>query len=106
MSLDYQLLKDDKTKSLNIVFKDDLLGSSDNKDIFRSAIDTVISEEYYECVINLEHVKYMDSSGLGILITLLTKFRNKGGEVVLENLSEQVKKLLIITKLNSIFEVK
>ncbi len=45
----------------------------------------------------------MNSSGIGVLITILTKFRNKGGEVVLVSPSEQIKKLLIITKLNAIF---
>jgi anti-sigma B factor antagonist len=47
----------------------------------------------------------MNSSGLGVLITVLTKLRNKGGEVVLLNPSEQVKKLLLITKLNNIFNI-
>jgi len=40
-----------------------------------------------------------------VLITILTKFRNKGGEVYLMKPSESVKKLLVITKLNAIFHV-
>ena len=54
---------------------------------------------------DISNVRYINSSGIGVLITILTKFRNKGGEVVLIKPSEQVKKLLIITKLNAIFNV-
>jgi anti-sigma B factor antagonist len=40
-----------------------------------------------------------------MLITILTKFRNKGGEVFLLKPSENVQKLLVITKLNAIFQI-
>ena len=57
------------------------------------------------CAIDISNVRYINSSGIGVLITVLTKFRNKDGELVLINPSEHVKKLLIITKLNAIFNV-
>jgi len=56
-------------------------------------------------VIDLEKVRYISSSGLGLLITLLTKMKNAGGELFLTAPSEHVKKLLLITKLNEIFKV-
>jgi anti-sigma B factor antagonist len=56
-------------------------------------------------VIDLEKVRYISSSGLGLLITLLTKMKNSGGELLLTAPSEHVKKLLLITKLNGIFKV-
>lgn len=56
-------------------------------------------------VIDLEKVRYISSSGLGLLITLLTKMKNAGGELFLTAPSEHVKKLLLITKLNGIFRV-
>ncbi|WP_114751392.1 STAS domain-containing protein [Pleomorphovibrio marinus] len=56
-------------------------------------------------IIDLSEVRYISSSGIGVLITMLTKMRNAGGEVVLTSPSEHVKKLLIITKLNNIFTV-
>ena len=56
-------------------------------------------------VIDLETVRYISSSGLGLLITLLTKMKNAGGELFLTAPSEHVKKLLLITKLNGIFTV-
>ena len=56
-------------------------------------------------VIDLEKVRYISSSGLGLLITLLTKMKNAGGELFLTAPSEHVKKLLLITKLTGIFTV-
>ena len=57
------------------------------------------------CAIDIHDVRYINSSGIGVLITILTKFRNKGGEVVLIKPSDSVEKLLVITKLNSIFTI-
>jgi anti-sigma B factor antagonist len=56
-------------------------------------------------VINLANIKFMNSMGLRFLIALLTKTRSIGGDTVLIAASEQVNKLLIMTKLNSIFTV-
>lgn len=56
-------------------------------------------------VINLSNIKYMNSMGLRFVLALLTKTRNKGGDTVLIEASDQVNKLLIMTKLQSIFHV-
>lgn len=68
-------------------------------------VNDFINQKQLLCAIDISQIKYISSSGIGVLITLLTKFRNKGGEVVLINPSEHVKKLLIITKLNAIFTI-
>lgn len=68
-------------------------------------IQEKISENILLCAIDISEVNHINSSGLGFLITILTKFRNKGGEIYIINPSEQVKKMLIITKLNAIFNV-
>lgn len=54
-------------------------------------------------IIDLSEVKVINSAGLNLLIHLLTKSRNAGGETILIHLSEQLNNVLIITKLNSIF---
>lgn len=69
------------------------------------AVNNAINEGIVLCAINIENVKYINSSGIGVLITLLTKFRNQEGEVVIVKPSEHVKKLLIITKLTAIFKI-
>lgn len=56
-------------------------------------------------VMDLTELQHINSSGLGVLITLLTKARKVSGEVVLTNPSEFINNILIITKLNSVFNI-
>lgn len=54
--------------------------------------------------VDLSQLEHINSSGLGVLITMLTKARKKDGELVLVSPSQNVRNLLLITKLNSIFQ--
>jgi anti-sigma B factor antagonist len=56
-------------------------------------------------VLELSGLRYMNSSGLNVLVNVLTKARNAGGEVVVCNLSAKVRDLLVITKLDTIFHI-
>jgi len=56
-------------------------------------------------VLNMHEVNYIDSGGLGTLVSLYTTARNAGGAVKLASLSQRVGDLLQITKLLTIFEV-
>ncbi len=56
-------------------------------------------------VMNLREVNYIDSGGLGTLVSLYTTARNAGGSVKLASLSQRVGDLLQVTKLLTIFEV-
>ncbi len=82
----------------------DLIGEHDGTLVLSKAADA-IQQGILQCVIDISKLRYINSSGIGVLITILTKFRNKGGEVYLLNPSESVQKLLIITKLNAIFHI-
>lgn len=93
---------DIKGPVLVLALEGDLIGETNGMELME-LVNEKVNGEIVKCAIDLSAVRYMNSSGIGVLITLLTKFRNKGGEVVLINPSEQIKKLLIITKLNSIF---
>lgn len=55
-------------------------------------------------VIDLGKVKWMNSSGLGMLIGSMTTLKNSGGELRLANVTEKVQSLFMITKLVTIFE--
>lgn len=87
-----------------INFHGDLIGEENGPEIIESVNDT-LSNNIVKCAVDISDVRYINSSGIGVLITILTKFRNKGGEVVIVNPSEHVKKLLVITKLNAIFSI-
>jgi anti-sigma B factor antagonist len=82
----------------------DLIGNPDSQQLV-DLVNTSIKESMILCAIDLSAVRFINSSGIGILVSLLTKFRNRGGEMVLINPSEHIRKLLIITKLNAIFTV-
>ncbi len=73
-----------------------LIGEEAGSGILEIANDA-INRGKILCLIDIENVKYINSSGIGVLITLLTKFRNNEGEVVIMKPSEHVNKLLIIT---------
>ena len=81
-----------------------LIGEHDGMSLLNHFADRV-EEGQHHFVIDLSAIKHINSTGLGVFITLLTKARKKGGEVVLVNPSEYIKNLLLITKLNSIFQI-
>ncbi|MFQ5797758.1 MAG: STAS domain-containing protein [Bacteroidota bacterium] len=55
-------------------------------------------------VIDLKEVKFMNSSGLGMLIGGLTTMKNAGGELKIANASQKIESLLVITKLITVFD--
>ena len=93
-----------KNKTLTLRVSGDLIGE-DNGTQLVSAVNDAMSHQVITWIIDISGLRYINSSGIGVLITILTKFRNKGGEVYLMNPSDSVKKLLVITKLNSIFQI-
>jgi anti-sigma B factor antagonist len=93
-----------KSNTLILRISGDLIGE-DNGARLIDAVSDALSHKVPACIIDISDLRYINSSGIGVLITILTKFRNKGGEVYLMKPSENVKKLLVITKLNAIFHV-
>lgn len=89
---------------LHIITEGDLLGLQNDLAILEF-INQELPENVIYCVIDIANINYMNSSGLSMLIRILTKFRNKDGDVALVNPSDSVRKLLIITKLNAIFNL-
>lgn len=93
-----------KNQVLTLSLQGDLIGEDNGMDII-AMINDHIQNGVRSCIIDISGLRYINSSGIGVLITILTKFRNKGGEVCLLKPSESVQKLLIITKLNAIFQI-
>ena len=82
----------------------DLIGEENGPEIV-AEMESYNGQGNLKVIVDISEVRYINSSGIGVLITLLTKARNKGGELCLINPSESVQKLLIITKLQAIFKV-
>jgi len=64
----------------------------------------LVEEKKLHVIIDLSEVKFMNSSGLGMLISGYTTMKNAGGNMVLANATEKIYSLLMITKLVTIFE--
>lgn len=82
----------------------DLIGEDGGASIIEK-VNEAVEKKARVCLVDISRVRYINSSGIGVLITILTKFRNKDGEVYLMKPSENVQKLLVITKLNAIFQI-
>jgi len=72
--------------------------------IIRDAIRKLLEAGDRKFLLNLADCDYIDSSGLGELVTSFTTVRNAGGELKLLNLTKRVQDLLQITKLLTVFE--
>lgn len=71
---------------------------------FRQTVDNLLGSGATRIVINLEHVHYVDSAGLGALIEAHRKTKAKGGRLKLSNLGPNFKHALETAKLLPIFE--
>jgi anti-sigma B factor antagonist len=73
--------------------------------IFRDTIRDLTGKAHKKLLLNLGEVSYIDSSGIGELVSAFTTVTNQGGVLKLLNLTKRVKDLLQITKLYTVFEV-
>lgn len=72
--------------------------------VFRDQIRELIGKGNKKILLNLGEVSYIDSSGIGELVSGYTTVTNAGGMLKLLNLNKRVKDLLQITKLYTVFE--
>jgi anti-sigma B factor antagonist len=72
----------------------------------RKTVRDLVSKGTKKIVLNLADVSYIDSSGVGELVSSYTAVRNAGGELKLLNLTKKVHDLLQVTKLYTIFDIK
>src|SRR5437870_10858766 len=68
-------------------------------------INELLDQEHRNFVLNLTDVPYIDSFGLGQLVTIWTSIRSRDGQLVLLRPTDHVRQLLQISKLDSIFQV-
>ena len=87
-----------------IEIKGSIVGDGDT-DKFRSAVQDFIEQGNKCLVVNLGKVNYMNSSGIGAIISAYTSYKKVTGEVKLAGISDNVQNLLAVTKLIDIFDV-
>lgn len=86
-----------------IEFSGDLKGGPDASD-FNDDLHGLIEEGKKQVIADLSSVKFMNSSGLGILIGGLTTMRNAGGNLKIAGADKRIESLLMVTKLLTVFD--
>ena len=71
----------------------------------REVVQQLVNEGYTKILVNLAGVIHIDSSGIGELMMNYTTLRNRGGELKLMHLNKNVRNLLQITRLFTVFDV-
>ena len=97
------------TRQLNGVTVVDLSGRitlGEGSVILRDSVRELLGKGNKKILLNLGDVNYIDSSGIGELVSAYTTVKNQGGELKLLNLTKKVHDLLQITKLYTVFDVK
>lgn len=93
----------EKYEAVVIELKGNVMGGDDTKN-FNELLHKLIEEDKKQIVVDLSGVKFMNSSGLGMLIGGLTTVKKSEGQLKLACVTEKIESLLIITKLITIFE--
>jgi len=79
--------------------------AGDGADRLRERLKALAEAGSVNAILNLEDVDYIDSSGLGALVMSFSALRKKEGTMKLLNLSRRNVELLVLTKLETVFEV-
>lgn len=93
----------EKYNAVVIELKGDVMGGDDPRE-FAALLHKLIDEGKKNIVVDLGDVKFMNSSGLGMLISGLTTAKKADGNLKLARVGDKIQSLLIITKLIQIFE--
>ncbi|NOX66199.1 MAG: STAS domain-containing protein [Chlorobi bacterium] len=93
----------EKYDAVVITLKGNVMGGPDSQE-FQDLLHKLLEENKKNIIVDLGGVKFMNSTGLGMLISGYTSVKNGGGTLVLANATEKINSLLVITKLITIFD--
>jgi anti-sigma B factor antagonist len=96
------------TRQMNNVMVVDLSGRielGEGSSTLRNTVKDLLEKGQKNILLNLGEVNYIDSAGVGELVSAFTSVRRQGGELRLLHLTKKVRDLLQITKLYTVFEV-
>jgi anti-sigma B factor antagonist len=100
-----QIIKEEKTgQSLVLVLEGELMGGEQSQ-ILQDRIFEAIRQGNTQVVLDLSSVKWMNSSGLGVLMGCMTSLRSGGGDLKLVGVSERVKRPIQITRLDQVLSI-
>lgn len=74
-------------------------------DRLMTALDEELGGQLNTVVLDMSDLQYMNSTGLNILINVLTRTRNAGGDTLIAGVSNSVRQLFLVTKLDTVFTI-
>ena len=86
-----------------LYLKGNLMGGPEGMQVHEK-VKSLLADKMKKIVIDLSKVKWMNSSGLGILMACMTSVQNAGGQLKISGATEKIKNLFMITKLITLFE--
>ena len=86
-----------------VSLKGNLMGEPDTTEV-REKIYSLLQDEVRKIVLDLSKVKWVNSTGLGTLISVMTSVKNKNGDLRLAHVTEKLESLFMITQLIKVFK--
>lgn len=99
------VLKTQQSGDVTIVDVAGRIQLGEETNALREVLRTLLETNQLNILLNLGEVSYIDSSGLGELVSAFTRVNDQGGQIKLLNLTKRVSGLLQITKLYTVFDV-
>lgn len=95
--------REDGRVTILTVNGDLVIGESESA--FKKTVTRLLEEGHVHLLVDLSKVGFLDSSGLGALVRALTNSQKEGGQTKLLHAGPQIRKLLEMTRLDSVFEI-
>lgn len=94
----------DQNQEMTVVKWEGPLGV-DNHTLFKERMQTLIAGGEKQFLFDLSRVDFIDSTGLGVMTSLLRQLRQEGGDLLLMGLADNVKSIFEITGLKKLFTI-
>jgi anti-sigma B factor antagonist len=86
-----------------LALKGNLMGDPETTE-FREKVKNLVRDGFLKIVLDLSKIKWLNSSGLGALISAMATVNNSGGDMRIANVTEKIKSLFMITQLIKVFK--
>jgi anti-sigma B factor antagonist len=81
-----------------------IMGGPDHE-LFTTEVKSCIADGYVDIVLDFGKINYVNSTGLGLLISGYTTLKKENGRMKICNLTERVESIMVVTALDSVFEI-
>jgi len=100
VKLSYEVLEGNNVLKVdgNVIFENSNQVKEEAKEIIKE-------KEIYNLIVDLSSASYLDSSGIGVILSLFKFMRDNNGKLIIANPNEKVKRVFEVTKLNQILDI-